>query len=174
MEGQEQKSERILGMIGKMRQDEAVVDVNVKLEKLVLFSLAGELFAFAGQYVKEILIPQEIFFVPGSPEFLLGVMSVRGDIESVASLHTILGISPSLSSPRNRILIAEAGEVRSGILVEKVEDVLDVPVDAIKAPLLTINGPVANYLSGETEYRGRSVIVLDLPKMFKGFAANGQ
>ncbi|NTV15187.1 MAG: purine-binding chemotaxis protein CheW [Desulfobulbaceae bacterium] len=161
-------------MIKKMRQEEAVVDVNVKTEKLVVFSLAGELFAFAGQHVKEILIPQEISFVPGSPDFLLGVMSVRGDIESVASLTCLLGVSPGRTSFRNRILLAEADEVRSGILVEKVEDVIDVPVDSIKPPLATINGPIALYLTGETEYRGRNVLVLDLPKMFKRFVANDQ
>lgn len=172
MEGQEQKSERILGMIKKMRQEEAVVDVNVKTEKLVIFSLAGDLFAFNGQHVKEILISQEISFVPGSPDFLLGVMNVRGDIESVASLAAILGIPPERKSSRNRILIAEANEVRSGILVEKVEDVVDVPVDSIKPPLATMNGPITKYLAGETEYRGSNVIVLDLQKVFKGFVAN--
>lgn len=172
MEGQEQKSERILRMIKKIRQEEAVVDVNVKTEKLVIFSLAGDLFAFNGQHVKEILISQEISFVPGSPDFLLGVMNVRGDIESVASLASILGIPPERKSSRNRILIAEANEVRSGILVEKVEDVVDVPVDSIKSPLATMNGPITKYLAGETEYRGRNVIVLDLQKVFKGFVAN--
>lgn len=174
MEGQEPKSERILRMIKKMRQDEAVVDVNVKTEKLVVFSLAGDLFAFAGHHVKEILISQEIFFVPGSPDFLLGVMNVRGDIESVASLAAILGIQPERISARNRILIAEANEVRTGILVEQVEDVVDVPSDSIKPPLATMNGPIAGYLTGETEYRGRNVLVLDLQKLFKRFVANDQ
>lgn len=174
MAGQEQKREQILHMINKMRQEEAVVDVNVKTDKLVVFSLAGDLFAFIGPHVKEILISQEISFVPGSPGFLLGVMNVRGDIESVASLAAILGIPPERKSPHNRILIAEAGEVRSGILVEKVEDVVDVPSDSIKSPLVTMNGPITRYLTGETEYRGRNVLVLDLPKLFKGLIANDQ
>lgn len=173
MEGTEQKSERLLRMIKKMRHDEAVIDVNVRTEKLVVFSLAGDLFAFAGQHVKEILVSQEIFFVPGSPAFLLGVMNVRGDIESVASLAIILGISPERVSSRNRILVAEANGIRSGILVEQVEDVVDVASDSIKAPLATINGAIAGYLTGETEYRGRSVLVLDLGKVFKRFVENG-
>lgn len=172
MSEDEQKSERILRVIKKMRLEEAVIDVNVKMEKLVLFSLAGDLFAFAGAHVKEILVYQEISFVPGSPGFLLGVMNVRGDIESVASLASILGIPPERKSSRNRILIAEANEVRSGILVEKVEDVIDVPSDSIKPPLSTMNGPITKYLAGETEYGGRNVIVLDLQKVFKGFVAN--
>lgn len=174
MEGQEQKNEQILRMVKKMRQEEAVVDVNVKTEKLVVFALADDLFAFAGQHVKEILVSQEISFVPGSPGFLLGVMNVRGDIESVASLATILGIPQERASPRNRILIAEDNEVRSGILVERVEDVVDVPSDSIKPPLATMNGTITRYLKGETEYRGRNVLVLDLPKVFKGFVANDQ
>jgi purine-binding chemotaxis protein CheW len=174
MSGEEQKSERILRMIKKMRLDEAVVDVNVKTEKLVIFSLAGDLFAFAGHHVKEILIYQEIFFVPGSPSFLLGVMNVRGDIESVASLATILGLPQEQPSHRNRILLAEDNEVRSGILVERVEDVVDLPSDSIKPPLATLNGPIASYLRGETEYRGRNVLVLDLEKVFKRFGADEQ
>lgn len=172
MEEQGPKSERILRMIKKMRQEEAVVDVNVKMEKLVIFSLAGELFAFRGRHVKEILISQEISFVPGSPDFLLGVMNVRGDIESVASLAAILGVPPERKSLQNRILLAEDNEVRSGILVEKVEDVVDLPSDSIKPPLPTMNGPITRYLTGETEYRGRNVVVLDLQKVFKGFVTN--
>jgi len=174
MDDAEPKSDRILRAIKKMRLEETIIDVNVKMEKLVIFLLAGDLFAFAGQHVKEILISQEISFVPGSPDFLLGVMNVRGDIESVASLATILGISPERSSPGSRILLAEDGEVRSGFLVERVEDVVDVPADSIKAPLATMNGPIAKYLTGETEYRGQNVLVLDLPKLFKGFVANAQ
>lgn len=171
---EEQKSERVLRLIEKIRQEEAVVDVDAKMEKLVVFALGGDFFAFAGEHVKEILVYQEISFVPGSPDFLLGVVNVRGDIESVASLAAILGIPPKPPLPRNRILVAEANGVRSGILVEKVEDVVDVPVDSIKPPLVTMNGPIAGYLRGETEYRGRNVLVLDLPKVFKRFVANDQ
>ena len=72
------------------------------------------------------------------------------------------------------VLIVEDNEVRSGILVEKVEDVVDVPVDSIKPPLATMNGPIALCLRGETEYCGRNVLVLDLPKVFKSFVANDQ
>ncbi|MBU0676219.1 MAG: chemotaxis protein CheW [Proteobacteria bacterium] len=174
MEEHEHKSDRILQMIKKMRQEKAVVDVNVKTAKLVVFSLDGELFAFEGRYVREILIPTEITFVPGSPDFLLGVINVRGDIESVAALTVLLGMPSSKSSAKNRILLAEDSEVRSGVLVESIDDVVDVPVDAIKPPLATINGPISQYLLGETDYRGRNVVVLDLRKLFKRFGTNGR
>jgi len=174
MDAREPKSERILRMIKQMRLEESVVDVNVKFEKLVIFSLAGELFAFAGRLVKEILICQEISFVPGSPGFLLGVMNVRGDIESVASLAVILGIPQLAPSALNRILIVEDDHTRSGILVDKVEDVIDVPFDSIKPPLVTMNGLIAENLKGETVYRGRTVLVLDITKVFKRFGSDEQ
>lgn len=160
-------------MLKKMRQEE-VIDVNVKTEKLVVFSLADDLFAFAGRDVKEILVTQEIFFVPGSPDFLLGVMNVRGDIESVASLAALLGVPRERNFSGNRIVITEADEIRSGFLVEKIADVVDVPVDSIKPPLTTMSGPIASCLIGETEYQGKNVLVLDLRALFKRFVAHGE
>ncbi|MBU0483814.1 MAG: chemotaxis protein CheW [Proteobacteria bacterium] len=169
MEVDKGKSKRILRDIKKIRQEEAIIDVDVETEKFVIYSLAGDLFAFKGHYVKEILIPTEISYVPGSPDFLLGVINVRGDIESVAALEKILGLPTTKTSDKNRILLTEDREIRSGILVESIEDVIDVPVDAINPPLATMTGPMADFLQGEMEYRGKNVMVLDVPKLFKRF-----
>jgi purine-binding chemotaxis protein CheW len=170
---EELKSERILQELKRIRQEEAIVDVDVETTKLVIYSLAGGFFAFHGRHVKEIIVPGKISYVPGSPDFLLGVINVRGDIESVVALDRILALPPAKPSPFNRILLAESHDVRSGVLIEKIEDVVDVPVESIKAPLSTMSGLVARYVMGELEYRGRHITVLDLPKIFAGFGENG-
>lgn len=168
------KSARILEDIKKMRHENDVVDVDVETEKIVIYSLAGDFFAFKGQYVKEIIVPSEITYVPGSPDFLLGVINVRGDIESVVAIERILGLSETKKSELNRILIVEDGDLRSGILVEKIEDVVDVPVDTIEPPLATMGAANGDLVLGEVEYRGRNVVILNLPKMFKRFIEYGQ
>lgn len=169
-----EKSDKVLKEIKKNRQENAIVDVDVETEKLVIYSLSGELFAFKGLYIKEILVPSEISYVPGSPDYLQGVINVRGDIESVAAIEGILGLPETKVSDRNRILIAEDQDVRSGILVENIMDVVDVPVDSIKPPLSTMSGAIAELLLGEVEYKGKTVIVLDLQKLFRKFVEYGQ
>ncbi|MDF1578280.1 MAG: chemotaxis protein CheW [Desulfobulbales bacterium] len=117
---EEPKSERILREIKRIRQEESFVDVDVETTKLVIYSLAGGFFAFHGHHVKEIIVPGEISYVPGSPDFLLGAINIRGDIESVIALDRILTLPPAKPSPFNRILLAEYRDVRSGVLIEKI------------------------------------------------------
>jgi purine-binding chemotaxis protein CheW len=172
MKADRNKSERVLDEAKKIMEKDAVIDVEEERVRLVIFSLGGELFAFEGDCIKEILLPLEITYVPGSAEHIMGIINVRGDIESVIALDKLLGLPAPVTSDSNRILVAEHDEIRSGILVEGVEDVVDVPASSVKPPLSTIGKAIGDYIMGETEYRDGNVTVLDLQKMFTNFLSN--
>jgi purine-binding chemotaxis protein CheW len=172
MKADRDKSERVLGEVKKAMEKDAVVDVDEERVKLVIFPLGSELFSFRGDYIKEILLPLEITYVPGAAEHIMGIINVRGDIESVIALDKLLGLPAPESSDSSRILVAEYGDIRSGILVEGVEDVVDVPESSVKPPLSTITKTIGDYILGETEYRDNNVTVLDLEKIFTNFLTN--
>ncbi len=54
---------------------------------------------------------------------------------------------------------------RSGVIVESIEDVLDVPLSSMDAPLPTLSGLLRELVSGSVEFSGRSVAVLDIGKV---------
>ncbi len=167
MDAERTKSDRILEQLRKRSVREKVVDVEEEKVKLVIFSLADDYYAFYGGDVKEILLPPgDISYVPGAPDFVLGVINVRGDIESVVAINTFLSLPESKKTSQSRIAIAVKGGVRSGIMVDSIEDVLDVPVSGIKPPLSTLDAFKKECVTGEFIFNGKNVTVLDAGKIF--------
>lgn len=143
-----------------------VVDVDVPMIKLVVFSLAGGWYAFAAEGVVEVLPDCPVYFLPGCPPSLEGVINVRGDIESVIRLRRVLGLPPAEPESASRILIGRTATMRSGLRVDAVEDVLDVPEETIQAPPHTIDERLKPLVRGILPLRGHLVMVLDLERLF--------
>ncbi len=168
MDAERTKSDRILERLRKRSVREQIVDVEEEKVKLVIFSIADDYYAFNGSDVKEILLPPgDISYVPGAPDYVLGVINVRGDIESVVAINTFLSLPESKKTSRSRIAIAVNGGVRSGIMVDSIEDVLDVPASAIKPPLSTLGQSLKGFVTGEFLQGSRTVTVLSVRRIFE-------
>ncbi len=161
------KSDRILEEIHKRRQKPEAGEVEASKVKLVIFTLGTHHYALFGEEVKEILTMLRIYPVPGTPAFILGIVNVRGDIQSVIDINLFLGQPGTEPTPRSRIIIAEKAGVRSGILVDSVEDVLDVSQTAIQKTLSTLNDSVRSFVAGELTYKHHNVTVLDAGQLFE-------
>lgn len=164
------RSDRILDEIRKRKEKEQVVDVEEERKKLVIFTLSGDHYAFYGHAIKEILQLVEIFYVPGAPDHILGVVNIRGDIESVIAINSFLGLTAAAVTPNSRIAVAADEEMRSGILVDSIEDVVDVPVSAIRPPLATLGKSLKEFVAGETTFNGRDIALIDIGRIFKEIA----
>lgn len=99
---------------------------------LVLFKLADKNFAFYGSAIKEILAERPVSWVPGCPASLEGVINHRGRVESVISLNKLIEMPASESVVQRTILIGLGSKMQSGMLVDKLIDVLDVPESQIQ------------------------------------------
>jgi purine-binding chemotaxis protein CheW len=152
-------------------QLQEIVVVDEEKVKMVIFTLSDRTFAFYGSTIREILPPGEITWVPGLPDFLPGLINVRGDIESVLDIRRWLGLD-SEKKEGLFIVMAKSGEVRSGILVDEIKDVVDVPINDIKPPLSTLESSIASLIVGEMQYQGNWVVILDVEKLFLKIAAS--
>lgn len=169
--GKKGKSKKILDKVKQQDRDQ-IVNVDEEVVKLVIFTLHEDLFAFYSSNIKEILTVGKINFVPGSPDYILGVANVRGDIESVMNINGFLGFPPKAESKVNRIIIASTQEVRSGILVDSVVDVLDVPKSFIKPPLSTLHENIKPFVVGDVKYKNHDVTLLSVEHMFDKIAVH--
>jgi purine-binding chemotaxis protein CheW len=150
----------------KRRSDgEKIVDVEEQRTKIIIVTLDGHSYAFYGNDIKEILPMTPIYYVPGAPDFILGVINNRGDIESVIAVEKFLGLPGTPGAKRSRIAIAEKEGVRSGIRVDSIEDVVDVPTSSIKPPLSTLDGAGRDLVAGEVQYSGKIIVLLDVGRM---------
>ena len=143
-----------------------VVDVDEPTVKLVVFELGGQLFAFPGDRVREILSDVEVFFVPGSPPFLEGVINLRGDIESVLLLEGLLQLPEGTGTRASSILLGRSRTMTSGIRVDRVVDVADVPQGALLQPPATLPEQMRSLVRNVLQLGDRPVAVLDLDLIF--------
>jgi len=164
-------------MDGKREPTEKTVEKREELElgvafeeesvQFVIVTLAGQWCAFFGSAITSIATVQAITPVPGTPDCVLGVMYYQGRVESVLDIKGILGIQDSPITGKSRVAIALSGEIQSGILVDTVEDVVDLPERMIFAPLHTMASAKKEFVTGEIEYRERNVAILDLAGIFE-------
>ncbi|MGN7611541.1 chemotaxis protein CheW [Magnetococcales bacterium HHB-1] len=143
-------------------------------ESLMITSLTGHYFAIPCHDVREILPVSEIISVPGSSQDFLGVIDVRGEIESVINLHKVLGIQSTSNPPEQRILLGEYGEIRSGILVDSVEDIIQVDQSTIEEAMITMNQIVSEVATGQIAYHNAYAIILSLERIFLKLDARNQ
>jgi purine-binding chemotaxis protein CheW len=173
-------SNQILDIAAKRRQEKQVVDVEVERTLLVVFHLdrvssveeAGSMmgegpYGLPASDVESIVTVDEITYVPGTPPWILGVVNVRGEIESVLDLKAVLGLGQAERTPGSRLLICQEGELRSGLLVDRMVDIVDVPSTAIGPAPTPLEGGKGIYVAGETEYGGQTMVVLNLSEIFR-------
>lgn len=158
------KSEELLDEIKRHCRAGDVVDVEEERVKIVIFTSGENRYAFYGSAIREILPACEISWVPSLPEYLPGLINVRGDIESVIDIRYFLG-EEGADPVKSHIAMATCGDFHSGVMIDSIEDVVDVPVSTIEPPLTTLGGTARDLVAGEIRYGGETVTLLDIGKL---------
>lgn len=158
------KSERILREISRRNGASDTIDVQEEMVKIVVFISGRNRYAFFGREITEILPACPISWVPGLPDYLPGLINVRGDVESVIDIRQFLG-EEKISSDNFLIAMAVRDHFRSGILIDNIEDVLDIPLSTITPPLSTLDGAARDLVIGEVEISGEITSLLDIGKL---------
>lgn len=157
----------IVDVVRRREEQNRIIHIEEQNVQLVVCLLDEKYYAFYGDVIKEIGPVPEITYVPGMPAVLVGIIHVRGEIESVLDLRKALALPASPVTDRSRIAIGQVEEIRSGLLVDSVEDVLEVPEDTIHEPASGLDSTRAAYVIGETPYKEQTLIILDLRKIFE-------
>ncbi|MBF0202564.1 MAG: purine-binding chemotaxis protein CheW [Desulfamplus sp.] len=165
----ETRVDEVLAKLDRRRRnsgEEAPVEKVQELIQLVIFTMDDLWCAFPGSSVLEIIPWTNITPVPGCSSVIRGVINVRGTIESVLDLHVILSLEDENLSGRSRILIGHASGIRSGILVDRVEDIITIDKAILRPPLDKGSSHIKYCSGGETFYKDHYVNVLDMEKIF--------
>jgi len=138
----------------------------VKPAHLVCFRIGNENFCVDIFAVREIVRVQEITKVPGAPDFVRGVINLRGRIISVVDLGHQLGFGQTDAGRGSRILVIQLDGITLGFLVDAATAVKKMPAEAIEPPPEMIGGVKADYLDGVAKVDDRLSILLNLKKVF--------
>jgi purine-binding chemotaxis protein CheW len=123
----------------------------------MIFKIGVEIFGIGIEKVVEILKIQKIFTIPGLPEFLSGVISVRGNVVPVIDLRRRFGMQPS--GKKERIIIVRYGKEKIGFLIDDVKEILSLSPEEIRTPPSIFKGFKTEYLRGLGKH-GESIIIL--------------
>ena len=104
--------------------------------------------------------------MPGCPPALEGVIDVRGTIWSVLRLGDLLGSAHGMPSRRAAILLGSAAGMDSGLRVDAVDDVLEVAQRSVLVSPAGLPEWLAGLVSGVFQYQGRTVLALDMERLF--------
>jgi len=133
---------------------------------LMPFSLADEWYAADIGNILEVISFPSITKVPGLADFMLGITNIRGNIISVTDLKRLFTLANTAVTAKTRVIVINAAQKATGLLVDSVEKVLSVSLDLIQPVLATIPEIKAEYIKGELKLAdGRMVTILNLEKV---------
>ena len=134
--------------------------------QIVVFELGDERYGLDIATVYEIIRHQPITAVPQAPAFVEGVINLRGRIIPVVDLRDRFGMGEGDLTKASRIVVADAGGTRVGLVVDGVSEVLMVPTDSVEpTPEVAANAD-HEYLRGIAKLGERLIILLSLDGLF--------
>lgn len=135
--------------------------------QIVGFRVGRETFGVPISLVHEIVRVPEITAVPEAPDYVEGVINLRGKIISVLDLRKRFGEKEITESKKNRILVVEVEGKMVGLIVDAASEVLKVPATEIDLPPNVFDEGELNYVTGVGKLRGRLIIMIDLTKILQ-------
>lgn len=130
--------------------------------KLIVFSIGEEFYGFEAAHVREVVKAERITFVPCAPDFIEGVINLRGSIISVIDLAKILNIQDATRIGERWLIVVEVGSIEAALHIDLVRGVIDVPKSSIKPLLVTLERGQTEHLKGEAHIDNYLVGILDL------------
>ena len=132
---------------------------------IVGFQVGRETYGVPITSLHEIVRVPEITAVPDAPDYLEGVINLRGKIVSVMDLRKRFGEGQALLKKQNRILVVEHGGRLAGLIVDSASEVLKIPSDAVEPPPAVFQEGGLNCVTGLGKLGGRLVVLLDMSKL---------
>ncbi|MBP1909890.1 chemotaxis protein CheW [Methanolobus bombayensis] len=137
-----------------------------ELLQMVVFQLGGEEFGVEIMKVQEIIRMPEITQIPQSPDFVEGVINLRGRIIVVINLDKRFNLASKEADAHSRIIVVEIGDNVVGMIVDSVNEVLRIPESSVDpAPDLVMSNISKEYITGVGKLDERLLIFLDLAKI---------
>ena len=126
------------------------------------FHLGDEEYALDIKRISEIIKVREFTDIPRAPEFILGIISLRGVVVPVFDLRRRLNLGVSEMLPTSRIVVCQLEDVSVGLLVDSINQVVDLVDDEVEPPPGVLSGLDREMVSGLGRCQGRMIILLNI------------
>ncbi len=138
---------------------------STELLQLVSFVIGKEEFGIDILIVKEINRITQITKMPNSPDYVEGVINLRGRIIPIVDLRSRLGLPRKESDKNTRIIVLEISGKTIGFIVDAVKEVLRVPDSIMEAPPEIVSGVNSEFIKSVGKLEDRLIIIIDQEKL---------
>lgn len=135
--------------------------------QIVGFRIGRETFGLPISMVREIVRVPAVTSVPNAPDYIEGVINLRGRIIPVVDLRKRFGEKVIEANKKNRIVVVELEGRTIGLMVHSASEVLKIPPSEIEAPHNVFQEGELDFITGVGKLKGRLVILLDLNRVLQ-------
>ncbi|HUY03897.1 MAG TPA: chemotaxis protein CheW [Rhodocyclaceae bacterium] len=126
------------------------------------FLLAQEKYGLESRHVREVHPLENLTPLPCTPDFVLGIVNLRGEILSVIDLKKFFALPEKGLTDLNKIIVLESANMRFGVLADAILGVRRIPSAEIQPSLPTLTGIREKYLQGVSRER---TVLLDAQRL---------
>jgi purine-binding chemotaxis protein CheW len=138
---------------------------NDEVLQWVTFQLEEETYGINVMQVREVLRYSEIAPVPGAPDYVLGIINLRGNVVTVIDTRSRFGLMQGEITDNTRIIVIESERQVIGILVDSVAEVVYLRSSEIDTTPSVGTDESAKFIQGVSNRDGKLLILVDLNKL---------
>jgi purine-binding chemotaxis protein CheW len=170
------KAEEILSRRADSLARESTDEETSDLIALLLFRIAEEWYAVRVSEVREIFQEYRMTTVPCVPDYILGVVNVRGEILSVTDPARLmrLGSIDTNAEVRPPAIVVIKDEVATALVVDEIGDIAEVASESIEPPVSIIDRAQAEFIAGSVHVGESMVGLISIERMLEPVVTGGR
>lgn len=133
--------------------------------ELITFGISGQLFGIDIMAIREIRAWSPVTRLPRVPDYVAGVVNLRGAVLPVIDLSLRLGWPPTETTPRNPIIVTMIDGQSRGLIVHDVSDIVSIDSNDLQQPDTIVQDHITHFLEGVAPIGDDMVMVLDLKRL---------
>lgn len=134
--------------------------------RYLTFRLGREDYGIAICHVVEIVGLQKITTVPDQPYFMKGVINLRGKIIPLMDGRIRFGLPEEAYDDRTCVIVIDVAGQITGLIVDRVNEVLEIPAEQVEAPAASRGGGAGSYVCGLGKVGDSVKVLLDVDPLF--------
>jgi purine-binding chemotaxis protein CheW len=158
---------------GEFTQEEASMEehpleeTEEEIIELMGFRLGSEEYAIDIMKIKEITPFYELTSIPRAPAYILGVLSLRGNIIPIFDAKKKIGLPETEITEKTRIIVLDNGDEQVGIKVDSISSAVQIPTNTLEPPPPVLKGVEADFITGIGRYQDRMIIIMNTDEVIQ-------
>lgn len=133
--------------------------------QFVIFNIENEQFGIEIAQVSIIEKFLEIFKIPNTPDYIEGLINLRGKVHTVYNLRKRFNMTPKAFDENTKIIIVNASSSLAGLIVDSVQEIVRIDDDRIEAAPKALTGLKNRFISGIAKIDDKVVLLLNLDEV---------